>query len=72
MGLTEIAVVGVIVGTSWLLFSQQIWLPVIAPLSAVVLSGSFIVLYRAYRNQPLSTLLVQTTLPYENSQLGRY
>ncbi|WP_346290069.1 CHASE2 domain-containing protein [Sphaerothrix gracilis] len=72
LGLTEIAVVGVIVGTSWLLFSQQIWLPVIAPLSAVVLSGSFIVLYRAYRNQPLSTLLVQTTLPYENSQLGRY
>ncbi|WP_204152321.1 CHASE2 domain-containing protein [Leptolyngbya sp. CCY15150] len=49
LGLSSASVLVIIVGTSILLFINQGWLPVVAPVLAFVITGSVIVSYRFYR-----------------------
>ncbi|MFE4105759.1 CHASE2 domain-containing protein [Almyronema epifaneia] len=71
LGTAGVGLVVVITGTSWWLFSQQVWLPVAAPVGAMLLAGGLMIVYRAYQKSspPLSTMLVQPTLPYQDSHL---
>ncbi|NJM85559.1 MAG: CHASE2 domain-containing protein [Leptolyngbyaceae cyanobacterium RM2_2_21] len=64
LGTAGMGAIIIVLGTSWVLFSQQVWLPALTPLGAAILSGSLIVVYRAYQNQqpPLSSRLMQTTI----------
>ncbi|HIK56155.1 MAG TPA: CHASE2 domain-containing protein [Synechococcales cyanobacterium M55_K2018_004] len=67
LGLVGVGAVVVLAGSSLLLFSQQGWLPVVAPAIAFGVSGVVVAAYRTYQDhqqqRSLNTLLWQDTIP---------
>lgn len=51
--------IGVLVGTSWILFTQAGWVPVVPPTLALVFTGSSVMGYRTYQTRKEQEKIVQ-------------
>jgi CHASE2 domain-containing sensor protein/tRNA A-37 threonylcarbamoyl transferase component Bud32 len=59
LGVSSMLLLLVLSGTSFIIFLQSFWVPVIAPAIATIIAGGSIIVYRAYRLQLQQRVLTQ-------------
>lgn len=67
LAIGEFAVLGILSGTSWILFTQAGWVPLVPPAMAVLGTGASVVAYTAYKAQQEKEAIVRQVQEQENT-----